>query len=81
MAFAIYGESEAYVHLVTATSRKKCLSMFLEDVKSVGCHLSHVYNVYAVENNQECKSLEDEVHDLIEREKGVMNGSSEQRMA
>jgi hypothetical protein len=69
MSFAIYGESDAYVHLVSATSESEAIALLLEDVHSVGVELKNVFNVYATEGREECKVLEDYVEKLIESAK------------
>lgn len=69
MSFAIYGESGAYVHLVGATTFDEAVSLFLEDVESVGVELKNVFNVYAAVGNQENRMLENHVIELIENAK------------
>lgn len=65
MSFAIYGESDSYVHLVTAETSEKALSLFLDDIHEVGASLKRVFNVYAVEGNHEDKDLEDYIENMI----------------
>lgn len=69
MSFAIYGESDTYVHLVTADTRVDVLNMFLADLVEFGVKIQNVFNVYAVENNSEDKDLEDFIEKLIESAK------------
>lgn len=69
MSFALYGESQSYVHLVSAETAEKAVSLFLEDLREVGVELKTVLNIFAVEGNKENKELEDFVTDLI-REAG-----------
>lgn len=68
MSYAIYGESLAYVHLVSANSAVVALARFLEDVKSVGVRLSYVSNIYAVCGSEEATELEDTINALIEED-------------
>lgn len=65
MSFAIYGESNGYVHLVSELTREEAVQSFLDDVKDTGVNLGAVYNVYAVEGRQEDKDLEDLIEKLI----------------
>jgi hypothetical protein len=66
MSFAIYGESDTYVHLVTADTESEAVALFIDDVNSVGVNLKNVMNVYAVERNQEAVSLQRYVQALID---------------
>ena len=65
MSFAIYGESNGYVHLVSADTRAKAVDLFVADIQEVGVDINAVYNVYAVENNREDKELEDFIEEMI----------------
>lgn len=65
MAFAIYGETSGYVHLVSADTREEVVNLFIADLVEVNVELCEVYNVFAVKDNQEDKSLEDEIENLI----------------
>lgn len=66
MSFAIYGESNAYVHLVSADTKEQAVREFLADIAEFNVPLQAVINVYAVEGRDECKDLEDFVQELIE---------------
>lgn len=72
MSFAIYGESTGYVHLVSALTREKVIHLFLEDVKDVGVDIKAVYNIYAVEDSQEDKELEDFIEMVIKEASNVL---------
>lgn len=65
MSFAIYGESETYVHLVTGETESEAVELFLEDITSVNQELKNITNVYAVNRNQEATSLERYIEALI----------------
>lgn len=65
MAFAIYGESFGYVHLIASDDADSAVAKFVTDVEGVGVRLKEVYNVIAVENNQQCVDLENRVTALI----------------
>lgn len=65
MSFAIYGESQGYVHLTSADTRDKVIKAFLTDLSDVGVDISTVFNVFAVENSREDSDLEDEIRYLI----------------
>jgi len=69
MSFAIYGESDSYVHLVSAPYESEAIALLLEDISSVDVQLKNVFNVYATEGRHECKRLEDYVEKLIESAK------------
>lgn len=66
MSFALYGESDAWVHLVSADTREQVVNEFLADLHEFNVPLSAVINVYAVEGREECKDLEDLIQGLIE---------------
>lgn len=66
MAFAIYGETSGYVHLVAGDCEQAIVSQFVTDVESVGAKLKDVYNVFAVTGRDENVDLEDRVNKLIE---------------
>lgn len=68
-SFALYGESDTYVHLVGATTFDEAVRLFLEDVENVGVELKNVFNVYAAVGNQENRMLENHVIELIENAK------------
>lgn len=70
MAFAIYGESLGYIHLVASDSEDSAVSQFITDVEGVGVNLKDVYSVVAVENSQEHPGLEDRVRKLIREARG-----------
>lgn len=64
--FAVYAESTGgYVHLVSATSETEVFELLLEDVKSVGEKIGHLFNVYACKGSQEYPDLEDLVNKYI----------------
>lgn len=65
MSYAIYGESDAYVHLVTGETPSHVLSEFMSDLASVGVKLGQVYNVYAVNGREEAVDVEDTLNNLI----------------
>lgn len=65
MSFAIYGESDTYVHLVAAETKREVVRLFLEDIRSVNKELKKITNVYAVESNQENIELQRYVEALI----------------
>lgn len=69
MSFAIYGESDGYVHLVSADTQANAAQLFVDDILEVGVKLGNVYNIYAVENNREDKELEDFIEKMIEESK------------
>lgn len=65
MSFAIYGESQTYVHLTSSDTREGVIQAFIQDVGDVGVELGTVFNIFAVENSREDMELEDEVRNLI----------------
>lgn len=65
MSYAIYGESDAYVHLVTGETPSHVLSEFMSDLASVCVKLGQVYNVYAVNGREEAVDIEDTLNKLI----------------
>jgi hypothetical protein len=65
MSFAIYGESDTYVFLVSAETKELALTEFIDDVASMGVKLANVYNVYAVNGRDEFAELENQVNKLI----------------
>lgn len=65
MSFAIYGESNTYVFLATAATRKGAINIFLQDVLDTGVKLAEVFNIFAVEGNREDKDTEDFITQLI----------------
>lgn len=65
MSFAVYGESQAYVHLSSADTREEVVKAFLTDLSDVGVDISTVFNVFAVEKSREDSDLEDEIRHLI----------------
>lgn len=67
MSYAIYGESETYVFLVTGETPAHAVSEFIADVKEMGVALGNVYNVYAVNGRHEDKELEDAVEAIIKQ--------------
>lgn len=69
MSFAIYGESNGYVHLIAAETKDKAIELFKQDVNEVGVRLSTIVNVFAVENNREDKDLEDLIEKMIKDSK------------
>lgn len=70
MSFAIYGESDTYVHLVTADTKSAVVHLFLQDIESVNKELKNIINVYAVEGNQENTALERYIEALINEAAG-----------
>lgn len=66
MSFAIYGESQTYVHLTSADTREGVICAFLDDVAAVNVDLSTVFNIFAVEDSREDRELEDEIQFLID---------------
>jgi hypothetical protein len=72
MSFAIYGESNGYVHLVAGDSRTEVVNLFIEDLQATGVDINEIFNVFGVENNQEDKELEDCVEKLIRGETDVL---------
>lgn len=65
MSYAIYGESDGYVHLVTGDTPSHVLKEFFADLTSVNVRIEQVYNVYAVNGREEYKDLEDAIESLI----------------
>lgn len=65
MSFAIYGESQTYVHLTSGDTREGVIEAFLRDVREVDVDLGSVFNIFAVENSREDRDLENEVIKLI----------------
>lgn len=65
MSYAIYGESDSYVHLVTGDSAAHALSEFMADIESVGVNIAHVINIYAVNGREEAVELEDAINKII----------------
>lgn len=65
MSYAIYGESDTYVFLVTSPTAEQAIEEFITDVKDVGVKLSHVYNIFAVNGRTEDKYLEDKLEAII----------------
>lgn len=72
MSYAIYGESTGYVHLVAGDSRTEVVNLFIKDLQTTGVDINEIFNVFAVENNQEDKELEDCVEKLIRGEIDVI---------
>lgn len=70
MAFAIYGESLGYIHLVASDCEDAIVSQFVTDVESVGVKLKDVYNIIAVKDSKEHPDLEDRIRKLIDEDKG-----------
>lgn len=66
MSFAIYGESQTYVHLASSDTREGVIGAFLDDLAAVNVELSTVFNVFAVEDSREDRELEDEIQFLID---------------
>lgn len=66
MSFAIYGESQTYVHLTSADTREGVIEAFIKDVADVNVDLSTVFNIFAVENSREDRDLENEILKMIE---------------
>ena len=65
MSYAIYGESDSYVHLVTGETPTHALSEFMDDLNSVGVSISNVHNVYAVNGRQEAVEIENALNQMI----------------
>lgn len=65
MSYAIYGESDTYVHLVTGDTDAHALSEFMEDIKSVGVTIDKVFNIYAVNGREEAVELENALNAII----------------
>lgn len=65
MTFAIYAESETYVHLVSATSETEVFKLLSEDIKSVGVTFGQLFNVHACKGGHEYPDLEDLVNKYI----------------
>lgn len=65
MSYAIYGESDTYVFLVTSPTSEQAIEEFITDVNDVGVKLSHVYNIFAVNGREEDKQLEDTLEAII----------------
>ena len=65
MSYAIYGESQTYVHLTSADTREEVVKAFLTDLSDVGVDIAAVFNIFAVENSREDSELEDEIRYLI----------------
>ncbi|MNB97595.1 hypothetical protein D3C75_448260 [compost metagenome] len=65
MSYAIYGESDTYVFLVTGETPAHALSEFMDDVDSCGVLIRNVYNIYAVTGRQEAVELENAVNAII----------------
>lgn len=67
MSFSIYGESQDYIHLVSAPTREKAVHLFIADIQGVDVPLHHVLNIYAVEGNKEDPELEEFVQEMIKK--------------
>jgi hypothetical protein len=65
MSYAIYGESDTYVHLVTGKTPSHALSEFFADLDSVGVNIAHITNVYAVKGRDEAVELENAINTII----------------
>lgn len=65
MSYAIYGESDTYVHLVSGETPAHALSEFMADLDSVGVNIAHVSNIYAVNGREEAVELEDAINQII----------------
>ena len=65
MSYAIYGESDTYVFLVTGETPAHALSEFMQDINDVGVLIRNVYNIYAVNGRQEAVELENAVNAII----------------
>lgn len=69
MSYAIYGESDSYVHLVAGETFHSTVVQFIEDVDSVGVLLKDVFNIFAVHDRQEDVALENYIRELIAESK------------
>lgn len=65
MSYAIYGESDTYVFLVTGDTHAHVVSEFTNDVHEMGVPLGSVYNIFAVNGREEDKQLEDTLEAII----------------
>jgi len=65
MSYALYAESEGYVHLVSAESVSETFRRLSEDIDSVGVTFGKLFNVYACKGGQEFPELEDLVNKYI----------------
>lgn len=66
MSFAVYGETQSYVHLISASTREEAVDLFFSDIAQFGCDPSSVFNVFAVEGDKEDKELEDLILKVVE---------------
>ena len=71
MSFALYGESDGYVHLVAAEDRDEIIDLFIADLAEVNVDITAVFNVYAVQDNKEDKDLEDLIEEMIKAKQSV----------
>lgn len=63
--YAIYAESDGYVHLVTGMTETQVVNLLIEDIVSVNVNLRDIFNVYAVNGRQENVALENRINKLI----------------
>lgn len=69
MSYAIYAESEGYVHLVSANTVTEVFNLLTDDIKSVGVTFGQLFNVYACKGGHEYPDLEDLVNKYIKETK------------
>lgn len=69
MTYAIYAESDGYVHLVSAHSVSDVLNLLTKDIHSVAVKYGQLFNVYACKDGDECPDLEDIVNKYIKENK------------
>lgn len=69
MSYAIYAESDSYVHLVTAETSKAVLDLLIEDMSMVGVGFRDLKpaSVYAVIKNVEDIEMQNRIFDLIKK--------------
>lgn len=67
--FAIYAESDSYVHLVTAPTSQAAVEYLIEDIEGVCVKLGELrpQTVFAVHGRVEDVEMEDRIVDLIKK--------------
>lgn len=65
MSFAIYAESDTYVHLVGGETAAETFDLFIKDLNECGVKIKDVFNVYAVNGKDEAIELENVINEMI----------------
>lgn len=68
MSYAIYAESNAYVHLVSASTPAGAFDLLTKDLRDTGVQFKEILKVYACKDGDEFPDLEDLVKIHIRKE-------------